>query len=259
MATPRQYAVREVALCTFYNITTGNPIVFLENLKTSGVENTGETVYSRGGRGNPKIVGFSGNREGKITLQDAVFTMAMLTGNNIVTGAQNVYKRETLIVASGLTVTLTKTPVGDPIRVAELNTDGGDGTVYVKDTVLGAGKYTIAGKVVTFNTGDVIVGDKIIVYYKMATDATASRMLVTSDNFAGSFKVVLDCLVRDVLTKQDFAAQIIVHNAKMEDNWNFSFSADGDPSVLDIPLEILKPAVGTEMWEMVVFDNSLAL
>jgi hypothetical protein len=43
----------------------------------------------------------------------------------------------------------------------------------------------------------------------------------------------------------------------MEDNWSFEFSADGDPSVLDIPLEILKPATGTDMWDMVVFDESL--
>jgi hypothetical protein len=48
MATPRQYAVREVALATFYNLTTNKPIVYLENLKSSGIENSGEVVYARG-------------------------------------------------------------------------------------------------------------------------------------------------------------------------------------------------------------------
>lgn len=260
MATPRQYAVREVALATFYNLTTNKPIVYLENLKSSGIENSGEVVYARGGRGNAKIVGFSSNREGKVTLQDAVFTnevMAMLTGNDLVTGTQNVYKREILTVSADLSVTVGKTPVGDPIKVAEFNADGGDGTEYIKDTTLAAGKYTIAAKVITFNTGDVVQGDKIVVYYKVATDATASKMVVKSDKFAGSFKVVLDCLVRDAVTKQDFAAQITIYNAKMEDNWSFEFSADGDPSVLDIPLEILKPATGTDMWDMIVYDDSL--
>jgi hypothetical protein len=31
-----------------------------------------ETVYARGGRGNAKLIGFSSNRESKITLQDAI-------------------------------------------------------------------------------------------------------------------------------------------------------------------------------------------
>lgn len=261
MATPRQYAVREVALATFYSLTTGKPLVHLDTLKTSGVENTAETVYARGGAGNPKLVGFSSNREGMITLQDAVFTnevMALMTGNDMITGAKEIYKREVLTVTSGLIVTLTKTPVGDPVKIAKFLSNGGDGTEFTKDTVLGAGKYTIAAKVVTFNTGDVVVGDKIVVYYKMNTDSTASTMKVTSNKFGGSYKVVLDCLVRSLEDKQDYAAQIIIYNAKMEDNWSFSFSPDGEPAVLDIPLEMLKSPTSTDLYEMIVYDETLA-
>lgn len=48
MATPNQYAIREVALATFYSLTTLKPLVYLQNLKTSGLENSAETVYARG-------------------------------------------------------------------------------------------------------------------------------------------------------------------------------------------------------------------
>ena len=58
MAVPNQWAIREVANATFYNATTGKAIVQLTNLKSSGIENMGEVVYVRGGRGNPKLIGF---------------------------------------------------------------------------------------------------------------------------------------------------------------------------------------------------------
>ncbi|WP_269082993.1 hypothetical protein [Sporosarcina globispora] len=33
-------------------------------------------------------------------------------------------------------------------------------------------------------------------------------------------------------------------------------SADGDPAVLDLNMEILKSAVNTDMWELVVYDDN---
>jgi hypothetical protein len=79
---------------------------------------------------------------------------------------------------------------------------------------------------------------------------------VTSDKFGSSFKVVLDVLVRDEYTKEDFAGQIIIPNAKFEDNWSLNLSNESDPAVLDLPLEILKSSTSTMMWEMVIFDQS---
>ena len=258
MSVLREYAIREVALATFYSLENDKPLVFLENLKTSGLENTGETVYARGGRGNPKIVGFSGNREGTVTLEDAVFTnevLAMMTGNDLITGTQDIYKREILVVADGLKVTLNHTPVGDPIKVAEYLANKADGTEYDKDSTLGAGKYTLTGKEIAFNTGDVVVGDRIVVYYKTATGNESTKITVTANKFAGSFKVVLDCLVRSTLNGRDYAAQIVIYNAKMEDNWGMAFANEGDPAVLNIPLEMLKSPVGEDVWDMTIYNE----
>ena len=51
MATPNQWAIREAGEATFFDLVDGHAIVTLTTLKTSGVETTGETAYSRGGRG----------------------------------------------------------------------------------------------------------------------------------------------------------------------------------------------------------------
>jgi hypothetical protein len=33
-------------------------------------------------------------------------------------------------------------------------------------------------------------------------------------------------------------------------------AADGDPAVLDLNMEILKDSTSTEMWELVIYDDS---
>ncbi|MEK3725306.1 hypothetical protein [Paenibacillus sp. FSL H8-0034] len=262
MTTPNQWGIREVAVATFYDLKTGKALVQLNNLKTSGLENSAETVYARGGRGNAKILGFTSGREGKVTLQDALFTnqvIAMMTGNSLDKASQQIYQRDVLQVSDN-SASLKYTPAheGALISVYKLNSDGTHGTelTYTSNSVA-AGKYTLTAKVLAFNTGELPDGAEIVAYYQTDTDATSDKITVSSDKFAGSFKVVLDCLVRDVVTHQDFAAQIVINNAKMEDNWKVDMAATGDPSVFDIPMQILKPVNGTEMWTMTIYDDAL--
>lgn len=212
-------------------------------------------------RGNAKIVGFSSNREAKVNLEDCVFTneaIAMMTGNDLTTGAKNIYKREELTVGTNA-ATLSKTPVGALIGLYELNADGSNGTeITLTEGVLSTGEFDITAKAISLFAGDYASGDKLVAYYKIATDATAKTITVSSDKFAGSFRLVLDCLVRDAYLKTDFEAQIEIPNCKMEDNWSITMAAEGDPSVFTMPIEVLKPSTSTDMWTMVVYDESLA-
>lgn len=258
MTTPNRWAIRDAGIATFYHPVTGKPITTLRTLKTSGLETTGETVYARGGFGNPKLVGFSGNRESKITLQDAIFdnkTLAMLTGNDLAEGAAAVNLIENVKVQSDAAA-LDKTPVGIPFGVYELNADGtlGDEIEY-SSSVPAAGQYAITGKNLTFFEGDLADNKVVAVYYGVTSDASSKKLKVTSDAFGGTFKVVIDCLVRDEFTKKDFAAQITIPNAKFEENFNLSLAADGDPAVLDLTLEALKDPVSADLWSMLIYDE----
>ena len=55
-----RYGIKEVADVTFYKInsdsTIGDPVLFLDTLKVSTIEQTAETVDARGGKGNPKLI-----------------------------------------------------------------------------------------------------------------------------------------------------------------------------------------------------------
>lgn len=250
MATPNRFALRDAGACTFYRLDGDKEaIVTLNTLKTSGVETTAETVYSRGGQGNAKLVGFSSNREAKINLEDAIFdveALAMITGNEIKRGAQIVDFKEILTVDSSNEVTLSKKIEGAPISVHTLNDDG-----TLKESV----SYTIDAQVMTFDSS-IAEGTKVKVFYKAKTSVDASTIRVTTDAFGKSFRVALDIIVRDEFTKQDYAGQLQIPCAKFEDNFSLSLAADGDPATLTLPLEILKDPLSTDMWQLVIYDES---
>lgn len=226
MATPNRFAIKEAGIATFFNLSTGKAVVTLDTLKTSGVETTGETVYARGGRGNAKLVGFSTNREARITLQDAIFdnaAIAMLTGNDLVAGVKKVDRNEIGSVTSSK-LTLAKTPQGALVSVFKLNADGTNGAEYTLGTpATNPTEYSITGKEITFNSG-VVNGTQFRVYYQVNTAIDAKTIKVTSDSFGKSFRVTLDVLVVDQHTKQAFQGQLRIPNAKFEDNFSLSLN-----------------------------------
>ncbi|MGM1044882.1 MAG: hypothetical protein ACQEXX_01910 [Bacillota bacterium] len=261
MATPNSWAIREVALATFYDKVTKKARIQLQNLKTSGIENTADTVYAMGGQGNNRIVGFSGNRGGAVALQDAIFTnevIAMMTGNDIKTGQTPIKFRDVLTV-NGDKATLKytpATPVDGLNSVYILNEDQTHGEELEFSTNTSSqGKYNISGKEITFKAGEFTDGTQIVAYYTTQSGASAKQITVSSDKFAGTYELVLDCLVRDTVTKQDFAAQIVIFDAKMEDNWSLTMAAEGDPSVFDIPIQIMKPVGRKETYIMTIYDE----
>lgn len=256
MATPNRFAIREVAEATLYALKTPyNAIVTMKTLKTTGVETQSQSVYARGGRGNAKLVGFSSDKEAKITLQDAILdvnVLAQLTGNDVTTGVVEIDMIYEGAITSAATLTLPK-KVESITSVYILDVDGvTNKTLLVADTVAKKGeKYKRDGQVLTFADN---AGTSYRVYYKVKTDASAKTVKVTADKFGGSFKLVLDCLVRDENTKADFAAQLIVPNAKIEDNWKVEMASSGDPTVIDIPVEVLKDPKSKDMWMLVIYD-----
>jgi hypothetical protein len=261
MTTPNRWGIRDAGIASFYDLVDGHAIVTLATLKTTGVETTGETVYARGGEGNARLIGFSSNRESRITLQDAIFdneALAMLTGNSLTAGVKTIDWRDVKATTSSK-FTLSKTPSGALTSVYKLNADGTNGTEYtLGDPSLNATEYSINGKELTFHS-TVANGTEFRVYYKANTDTTAKSMKVTSDKFGSTFRVTLDCNVVDEFTKKIYKGQLRIPNAKFEDNFNLSLAAEGDPAVLDLNMEILKAGSSTDMWELVIYDDALVV
>lgn len=258
MATPNRFAVRDAGSATFFNLQTGKAIVTLNTLKTSGIESSGETTYARGGFGNPKLVGFDGNKEARVSFQDALFdkhALAMLTGNELAEAAKVIDYNERLTVTAGK-ATLSKTPTGAITSVYTVNTgDGTNGEEYTLGTpATNPLDYSVIDKEITFNTA-VSDGTVVRVYYKVTTGADTKTLRVSSDAFGGTFKVVVDLLVKDSADGKDYAAQLIVPRGKFENNFSISLAVDGDPAALDLPIECLADPLTNSLWEMVIFSD----
>ena len=90
-------------MVTFYEInqdgTAGNPVLYLDSLKVSTLEQTAETVYAQGGKGNPRLIGWDFGKEITLSLEDALFSpksMAVMFGNGEVELSDNIVIKKTI-------------------------------------------------------------------------------------------------------------------------------------------------------------------
>jgi hypothetical protein len=243
-----KYGIKEVADITLIDLSTNKPIVFLDTLKVTSIENKADSSYARGGKGNPKLLGWDFNREATMKVSDALMSMksiALLTGNDIATGAKNLFKRELLQTVVGTTgkskVTLSKTPLAGTITV--LKADGTEPTTAP----------TLSGSDVSMVDTEVAVGALVEVFYQFASAATAETITISSDKFPSYVKVVGDTVIRNATTGADEAFQMIVHKAKILPNFTLTFQADGEPTVFDMDMDIFRRDIDTEMVELIKY------
>ena len=87
-----RYGIKEVADVTFYEIDSnggkGSPVLYLDTLKVSTIEQTAETADARGGKGNPKLITWDYGKDITVTLEDALFSaksLSIMFGDGTVT------------------------------------------------------------------------------------------------------------------------------------------------------------------------------
>ena len=70
-----RYGIKEVADVVFWDIKDNKPVLYLDTLKVSTIEETAEQTEARGGKGNPPLIIWDYGKEITITLEDALFSM----------------------------------------------------------------------------------------------------------------------------------------------------------------------------------------
>ncbi len=241
------FVLHSVQKATIYDLNDKSVKGVLEQLKTTGVENTATTTWVTGGPGGARITSFNSNREARLPIEDAVFTketIEFLSGNAATTGAQTVTYDEKLVVDTG-EVTLTNTP--ESIRgVYIVNEDGTKGA-SIEFTEPVAKTLTLTG------AED---GDEVWVFYDIKTGADATKMGVTSDGFGKAFEIRVDCLARDTKTEVDYRAQLVVYKGRFENDFTISINNEGEPQPVSMNIDIMKAPKGTAMWDLITWDDS---
>ena len=97
MAANEKFGVREIVDITFKaradmqigntQFEKGEPVFIFDSAKTSTLESTTTTVYAQGGRGNPRLIAWEGDKTITFTFEEALISaqsFAMLSGANLI-------------------------------------------------------------------------------------------------------------------------------------------------------------------------------
>lgn len=241
-----KYGIKEVADVTFYDLKEHYPVLYLDTLKVSTIEQTAEQVDARGGKGNPRLVTWDYNKDITVTLEDALFSaksMAVMFGSGKVDATSETIKRTASFVAtaassSGLPeywpslidTTDNKWPT---TGVTYYKADAASSTDVVDVSALESGKAYFA------------------VYSPTANNISVIK--INSDTFPGTYEVVGDTYARSEATGKDEFFQFIIPKAKMSAENTITLEAEGDPSVFNLNLTVLKLS-GQPLMKLVKYD-----
>lgn len=218
----------------------GEPVLYFDSLKTSTTEGTATTVYAQGGRGNPRLIAWEGDKAITFSFEDALISaegMAILTGAGLLeAGADNKIRVHQKVVLTG-TITEKK------VTVVMTDAIPANGTLVTEDIFgfildnneeiserLGAGTGSAASvkfaNEATQTTGTV----SVLVDYYVDMTAGAKEITITADQFAGYYYIEGDTLFRRQADGVDLPAQLVIPNAKIQTNFTFTMAPSGDPS-----------------------------
>jgi len=234
-----KYGLKEVANVTFYDITTKKPVLFLDTLKVSTIEQTAESTEARGGWGNPALITWDYNKEVNVTLEDALFSAASLktimgAGIEVATAANTklIEVNENLTVDVDGKATLSYAAKAEE-KVYALDAAAGE---YVELTLSEADNKVVIPETVATK------GSAVQVFYKVETTGEDSAVEITigASQFGGTYKVVGDTIVRSEKTGKDEPFQFVIEKAKIQSEVTFTMEAEGDPATFNLPLKVLR-------------------
>lgn len=228
-----QNGIKEVADVTLYSISTDvsgqvvyTPELFLDTLKVSTIEQTAEQSEARGGKGNSPLIIWDYGKEIKVTLEDALFTP----------------KSMAVMFGTGTVANITKTKKMSKIKLAADVAIIPEGTKY----------YSTADMSPITVTADLKAGT-LVYEEKEVTVTSGSKIEVNADSFPGTYKLVGDTYARNKNTGEDEYFQFIIHQAKMGAENTITLEAEGDPTVFNMTMRVLRPETGP-MMELIKYN-----
>lgn len=225
-------------MVTFYEIDknsgeAGAPVLYLDTLKVSTIEQTAENTSARGGKGNPELISWDYGKEITLTLEDALFSaksMAIMYGVDIKDTGDFADENEIL-----------KT-----VKPSQVSSDDSKITINGQD-------FTVSGSV-TYYGADGSTTDKTSAVYATAKiTVSGQKIVISSDKFPGTYYVTGDTYARSETTGKDEFFQFIIPKAKMQSEVTLTMEAEGDPSTFNMSLKVLRPENG-EMMKLVKYS-----
>lgn len=253
-----RYGIKEVADVTFYKLDNAGvpmyPVLYLDTLKVSTIEQTAESAEARGGKGNPALISWDYNKEINVTLEDALFSaksMAIMFGNGtpLTTGDSALIMKTEVFTYTGtqrVAISSAEDTTAKTIEGWNPYFTAPDGKKYKKlnpkfyeegtdHTARDGGKNTI----------NLEPNTKYFCSYDL--QVVGSVIDVSANSFPGTYYVTGDTYARNDASGADEFFQFIIPKAKVTSENTITMEAEGDPSVFSMSLKVLRPADGVMM------------
>lgn len=259
------------------------PVMYFESLKTSSLEGQATTVYAQGGKGNPRLVAWEGDRTVTFTMEDALISpesFSILSGAGLMdaTEGEPIYVHTTQQVeVKNDAIVLEKVPSvengaemylmimkedgsidADKIPLRILFGGNGAPTAPTGKTITGV-QTLIDSAVTKYNEAHKTGVDKFVALdannYKLKTEeetgynpivyvdyyvkaeSGVKQIDIEAGKFGGSYYLEGSTLWRDQSTGDDYPAEFIVPNCKVQSNFTFTMAPTGDPSTFTFTLD----------------------
>ena len=226
------------------------PVLFLDTLKVSTLEQTAEQTAAQGGKGNAKLIIWDYGKEITLTLQDALYTPASMSAMLGASKDKDFTKgvKDTKRIDRTEKCTATRSfivPAGNSAGVPS----EGDITaqaVYIDLATMKPyedGTPIAEGEVYLKWTRSVAYGD----------NSLGNTIEISADRFPGTYRIVGDTFARNKVTGEDQRFQFEIPQAKMSSENTITLEAEGDPTVFDMTMTVLRPDDGV-MVKLIQYD-----
>lgn len=252
--------IKEVADVTFWHLNEYGepdfPVLYLDTLKVSTIEQTASTADATGGKGNAKLVSWDYGKEINVTLEDALFSPKSMS--LMFSGAKSTIDT----TAKKIKKTINYLNTADNTALPQKLIKQEDGTYRVATTeeiAAAAGENLIAvewykADAKTAEDGKVAAdtqakaGERFIgVYVVDVAEGNGKTITIDAAHFPGTYRVVGDTYSRSEASGEDEFFQFVIYKAKVSAENTITLQADGDPSTFNLNLTVLRNSDGKMM------------
>lgn len=245
----------------------GAPVMYFDTMKTSSLEGQATTVYAQGGKGNPRLVAWEGDRTVTFTMEDALISpqsFSILSGAGLIDASTDspiyVHTTQQVAVKDGK-IKLDNIPASDAagaeMYIMCMTEDGSiDSTrVPMKIPVKSVNREmtvatVFAAWVEEYNTGHKDIanfvnqeaptannGDIFYVDYYVKATASVKQIDIEAGKFGGSYYLEASTLFRNQADGEDYPAEFVIPNCKVQSNFTFTMAPTGDPSTFTFTMD----------------------
>lgn len=247
-----KYGIKEVADVVFYELDSKGapsaPVLYLDTLKVSTIEQSAEVVDATGGKGNVKLISWDTNKEVTATFEDALFSvksLAIMFGGEV---KDNGDSQEVLKTLPKAKLTSAKITAEDDAWEFTLNADNKAKILKTKCTYFKYDADKIKPAEATdfdFMTCDLLdcQGEKV----------TGLTINIDASTFGGTYYITGDTYARNYESGKDEFLQFIIPKGKVSsEDLSLTMEADGDPATFSMNVNVLRASDGS-MFKLVKY------